>query len=143
MRPIPDTTHFRKCLHTLESAWSFLKKASPESTEYEIYRLACVKEFELILEQSGRLIKKKLSPYYANPSHLDRLYFKDLFREAHLRGIVSEKQVENWFRYRDSRNTTAHEYGALHAEATLGLLESFIVDAISLADQIDTPPHAS
>lgn len=121
----------------------FVKKSQNESTEYEIYRLACVKEFELILEQSGKLIKKKLRPFFANPSQIDRLYFKDLLREAFQRGILEEVEVERWFLYRDSRNTTAHEYGALHAEATLNLLESFIRDSLSLADQLDKDNYAS
>jgi len=45
--------------------------------------------------------------------------------------------VERWFRYRDNRNETAHDYGEDFAEATLELLPVFIDDAKALADAIE------
>ena len=49
---------------------------------YEVYRAACVKEFELILEQSGKLLRKHLAAFFASNQQADRLAFKDLFRHA-------------------------------------------------------------
>ena len=45
--------------------------------------------------------------------------------------------VERWFRYRDNRNDTAHNYGEDFAEATLKLLPAFLADAKALADMIE------
>ena len=33
---------------------------------YDIYRAACVKEFELVLEQSGKLLRKRLAAWFAS-----------------------------------------------------------------------------
>ena len=49
---------------------------------YDIYRAACVKEFELVLKQSGKLLRKRLAAYFATNRQADRLNFKDLFRHA-------------------------------------------------------------
>ena len=37
------------------------------------YRAACVKEFELILEQSGKLLRKRLAAFFASNRQADRL----------------------------------------------------------------------
>ena len=49
---------------------------------YDIYRAASVKEFELVLEQSGKLLRKRLAAWFASNRQADRLPFKDLFRHA-------------------------------------------------------------
>ncbi|MFT4924037.1 MAG: hypothetical protein ACI8WB_000115, partial [Phenylobacterium sp.] len=77
-----DTTFFNRCILTLEQAYTLVKKADPDSIEYEMYRSACVKEFEIILEQTGKLLKKSLAPYFHSPKAVNRLVFKDIFRHA-------------------------------------------------------------
>ena len=51
--------------------------------------------------------------------------------------IPPAEACERWFGYRDNRNHTAHDYGEAFAEATLGLLPSFIADARDLAQVIE------
>ena len=58
-----DTTHLRRCLDTLESAPREIARHRPDSIAYDIYRAACVKEFDLVLEQSGKLLRKRLRPW--------------------------------------------------------------------------------
>ncbi len=53
-----DTTFVQKCLNTLISATERLRTLEKDSIEYDIYRSAAVKEFEIILEQAGTLIKR-------------------------------------------------------------------------------------
>jgi len=60
VRSMIDTTFLKKCIATLEKAYTALQTRTPEDGLYDIYRAACVKEFELILEQSGKLLKKRL-----------------------------------------------------------------------------------
>ena len=68
-----------RCINTLESAFEQLQQREPGDTFYEIFRAASVKEFEIVLEQSGSLLKKRLRPYFASNRQADRLTFKDVF----------------------------------------------------------------
>ena len=133
-----DTTFLRRCIGTLERALRELDKQEPDDFVYDIYRAACVKEFELILEQSGKLLRKRLAAFFASNREADRLPFKELFRHATKHGLLDCETVERWFEYRDNRNETAHDYGENFAKATLKLLPSFIEDATALADMIDS-----
>ena len=122
-----------RCINTLESACEQLQQCEPSDTLYDIFRAAAVKEFEIILEQCGSLLRKRLRPYFASNRQADRLTFKDTFRHAAKRGLISVSTSERWFAYRDNRNNTAHNYGEGFAKTTLKLLPEFIVDAKGLA----------
>lgn len=143
-RPSPavDTTFLNRCLGTLEHALASLDQCNPDDIEYDVFRAACVKEFELVLEQSGKLLRKRLAPYFANNRQVDRLVFKDVFRYASRYGLISADACERWLEYRDNRNETAHDYGKVFAEATLALLPRFLADARVLADGLEVPRDA-
>ena len=133
-----DTTFLRRCIRTLELALDELgRRSGTDDVIYDIYRAACVKEFELVLEQSGKLLRKRLAAFFASNRQADRLAFKDLFRHAAKHGLISPEAVERWFLYRDNRNDTAHDYGEGFAEATLKLLPGFVTDAKALADTLE------
>ena len=78
----------------------------------------------------------RLRQYFASNLEADRLSFKDIFRHAARRGLLSIQSCERWFDYRDNRNNTAHDYGEGFAETTLKLLPVFIDDARHLASVI-------
>ena len=133
-----DTTFLRRCLRTLEQSASELEKhRGRDDFLYDVFRAACVKEFELVLEQSGKLLRKRLAAFFASNRQADRLAFKDLFRHAARHGLMETDAVERWLAYRDNRNDTALNYGEDFAEATLKLLPAFVVDAKVLADTIE------
>jgi len=44
-----DTTYLERCIKTLEKAYTLLRNTNPESIDYDLYRSACIKEFEIIL----------------------------------------------------------------------------------------------
>lgn len=71
-----DTRYLERCIATLNKAYSLLMNADPEHIDYEMYRSACIKEFELILEQSGKLLRKVLKPYFHTDRTVDQLTFK-------------------------------------------------------------------
>ncbi len=103
-----------------------------------MYRSACVKEFEIILEQSGKLLRKALKPFFHSSRAADQLILKDVFRHGWLRNIITGEACERWLQYRDNRNSTAHDYGVNFAEETVALLPQFITDATqSLAPPYD------
>ena len=128
-----NTDFLTRCINTLESAFEQLQQYEPSDTFYDIFRAASVKEFEIVLEQSGSLLKKRLSPYFASNRQADKLTFKNAFRRAAKHGLISVEVCERWFAYRDNRNDTAHDYGEKFAETTLKLLPDFIADARELA----------
>ncbi len=66
-----NTDYFARCITTLEQAFAGLTQQPTDSVLYDIYRAACVKEFEIILEQTGKLLKKCLKPYFASTQHVD------------------------------------------------------------------------
>ena len=132
-----DTTFLRRCILTLELALSKLRGGQTDDFVYDIYRAACVKEFELVLEQSGKLLRKRLAAFFSSNRQADRLSFKDLFRHAAKHGLIETDAVERWLLYRDNRNNTAHDYGEGFAETTLKLLPGFIADAKALASVLE------
>ena len=139
--PTINTDFLKRCIGTLELALNQLRQHEPGDFIYEVFRSACVKEFEIILEQSGSLLRKRLRPYFASNRQADTLAFKDVFRYASKHGLISLQACERWFEYRDNRNDTAHLYGEDFAETTLTLLPQFIADAKELAKIISEAPN--
>jgi len=133
-----DTAFLRRCIRTLElpPLDELGKQPEANDTLCDIYRSACVREFELVLEQSGKLLRKRLATFFASNRQADRLTFKDLFRHAAKHALIDPETVEHWLRYRDNRNDTAHNYGEAFAEATLWHLPAFLADAKALADML-------
>ncbi|MBX9917363.1 MAG: nucleotidyltransferase substrate binding protein [Nitrosomonas sp.] len=129
-----NTDYFVRCIAILNRAFDGLNQQPQDSDMYDIYRAACVKEFEIILEQTGKLLKKCLKPYFASSKQVDQLLFKDIFRQAAKHGLISLDEAERWLIYRDNRNDTAHDYGEGFANETLRLLPQFIQDARRISE---------
>jgi nucleotidyltransferase substrate binding protein (TIGR01987 family) len=132
-----NTEHLKRCLETLENSIILIHKAEKGGIDYEIFRNAVVKGYELTLEVSGKLLRRAIKPFFANPREVDSLSFKDLFRHGAKHGILTAEEVERWFKYRDNRNTTAHDYGEGFAEETLVLMPDFILDVKRLLERLD------
>ena len=132
-----NTEHLKRCIQTLKSSFEMLESTDKDSVEYEIFRNAVVKGFELTLETSSKILRKKLKPFFATPKDVDKLIFKDIFRYAAKHSIITTDEAERWFSYRDNRNNTAHDYGKGFAEETLTLLFDFIKDAKTLQENIE------
>lgn len=138
-----DTTYIERCIAALDKAYSLVQNTEVDTIDYDMYRSACIKEFELILEQSGKLLRKVLKPYYHSPKEVDNMVFKDVFRHAVLRDLLTDEECERWLKYRDSRNNTAHDYGVNFANETLVFLAQFILDASNLVSEIKTERNKS
>jgi nucleotidyltransferase substrate binding protein (TIGR01987 family) len=124
-----NTDHYTRRIRTLETSLVQLEKAEPESIEYDVFRNAVVKGFELTLETAGKLLGKALKAYTGRPRDVDALTYKDVLRHAAKHDLVETDEVQRWFAYRDNRNNTAHDYGVGFAEDTLKLMPGFISDA--------------
>ena len=132
--------YFSRCIATLRLAHHHLQLHPKDSAMYDIFRAATVKEFEIILEQTAKLLKKSLKPYFASAKQVDQLPFKELFRMAAKHGLISLEESERWMVYRDNRNDTAHDYGEGFANETLLLLPQFILDAEKINTVIQQQP---
>ncbi|MDR1342793.1 MAG: nucleotidyltransferase substrate binding protein [Prevotellaceae bacterium] len=128
-----DVSYLKRCTATLSKALELLYASDTGSIDHDMYRSACIKEFEIIIEQSGKLLRKALKPYFPSSQAVDRLTFRDVFRHAVLHGLITSEECERWLQYRDSRNITAHDYGADFAEKALIVLPRIIGDAASLS----------
>ncbi|MCI8337312.1 MAG: nucleotidyltransferase [Lachnospiraceae bacterium] len=132
-----NTEYLQRCIDTLEKSYLMLQEAVKDSIDYELYRNSLVKSFEMTIEQSGKLLKKKITPYFPSKKAADALPFKDIFRYAHKHSLLTEEETARWMKYRDNRNSTAHDYGQTFAEETLSLMEDFLTDAKNLKKVID------
>lgn len=132
-----NTEYLERCIETLKKSYDCIKTTQEGTIDYEMYRNSLVKSFEMTLEQSGKLLKKCLTPYFASKKAVDTLTFKDLFREAHKHSLLNKDEVERWFKYRDNRNSTAHDYGKTFAEETLSFMDDFLKDVYHLKGIIE------
>lgn len=132
-----NTEYLKRNVETLEKSYSLIKTVDESSIDYEMYRNSLVKSFEMTLEQSAKLLRKKLTQFFATNKAVDKLTFKDLFRYALKHSLLTEDEVTRWFKYRDNRNSTAHDYGRVFAEQTLLLIDDFLCDVKHLKDVIE------
>lgn len=138
-----DTTFLERCIEALSSALGKLNGQKEQDIDYDIYRSACIKEFEIIVEQAGKLTKKAIKPFMPSARAVDQLTYKDIFRQALKVGLVTDDEAERWHGYRDNRNNTAHDYGVFFAEETLVLLPQFVLDARSLVITLNQKGNAA
>ncbi len=127
-----NTDHLLRCIHTLEASITLYNQAEPDSIDQEVFRNAIIKGFELTQETSFKLIKRALKEFGLGSSTVDATPVKDLLRMAATHALMTLDEVERWFRYRNNRNSTAHDYGEQFAKETLSLLRGFITDAQAL-----------
>lgn len=133
-----NTTHLANCISTLEASLKHLEQVPPQGIEHQVFRNAAIKGFELCLERAGKLLRKALKLYSSNPREVDELVFKDVLRQAGKHGLIAVDMIPRWFKYRDNRNSTAHDYSESFAEETLNLLAAFLQDVKTLQQNLDT-----
>ncbi len=131
-----STEHLERCIQPLELSLEKISKCKTGSIEYELYRNSTIKGYELTLETAGKILRKVLRPYFATSKAADRLTFKDVFRTGLKHSFIESNEIERWMEYRDSRNSTAHDYGENFAESVLPLLPQFIIDVKALLQRI-------
>ena len=124
--------HLGRSIDTLERSLGYLDQTQRDAADYDVFRHAVIKGFELTLETAGRLLRKALQEYGGSPKSVNELVFKDVFRHAAKHGLMTGDEVERWIGYRDSRNDTAHDYGEAFATRVVGMVHHFIADARQL-----------
>lgn len=99
-----DLSSFDKALLSLGRAIA-RAQAAPEDEEL---RDAAIQRFEYCFELSWKMLKRRLEQDVPNPSAVDAMSFKELIREGFERGYIVNP--EDWFLFREHRNTVAHTY---------------------------------
>ncbi len=132
-----NVDHLRRCMQTLDSSLALYQKAEPDSIDQEVFRNAIVKSYELTQETAFKLLIKALKVYGHGGKKLAATPIKDLLRLAAAHDLMTLPEVERWFRYRDNRNNTAHDYGEQFAHETLVLIPTFLQDIATLSDTLE------
>lgn len=132
-----DTTYLKNCAATLTRAHGKLLDLSKDTPDYNIFRSACIKEYENILELAGNLLKKTLKEFFSTGTQVASMTYKEVFRQAVAKGIITPDICERWFNYSNIRNRTAHDYGEDFAEETLPVIADFLSDTEQLIQSID------
>ena len=133
-----DTTYVRRCIKTLEHALAALgAQDSADDVLHDISGRHASRSSNWSWSRAGKLLKKRLRPWFASNRQADQLAFKDVFRHAARHGLIPAEACERWLEYLDNRNDTAHDYGEGFAEATLKLLPRFVDDARNVADVVE------
>lgn len=133
-----NVDHLRRCTRTLASSLALYRQTEPDSIDQEVFRNAIVKGYELAQETAFKLLIKALKAYGHGGQKLMQTPVKELLRLAAAHGLMTLEEVERWFRYRDNRNNTAHDYGERFANETLGLIEPFLQDVGTLAAVLES-----
>lgn len=131
-----DLSALERCLATLERAHARLVVTSPTDDDHDLFRAACVKEFELILEIVVKLLRRVLREYVTSTRELNTLPFKHILRLSAQHGLLSLDEVDRWLLHRDNRNTSAHEYGMQFAEKIVTNLPMFISDTHAVLNKL-------
>lgn len=126
------TAPLKQALTTLNRA---LTRASREPEDLEV-RDACIQRFEYTYELCIKLIKRYIEQEMPLSEHVDRLNYRDLVRVAFEIGIISN--IDQWFQYREARNSTSHAYDENKALAVFQVLPEFAIQAQFLIEQLDT-----
>lgn len=132
-----DTSGFRRCIGTLEAAFEQFRGEEQDETLRHVFNAACDRQFELVLDIGGSLLRRRLGNIFASNREADRLTFRDAFRRGAKHALITADACERWLRYRDVRNASAHDYGERFAETALELIPAFVADARALADAVE------
>lgn len=94
-----------------------------------------IQNFELVYEQSIKMLRRELERSAASPTEVDFGNFRDLLRSAAEKGLIAN--VEAWFAYRKMRNITAHTYDREKAQQVYREVIAFIGDAEDLLARLN------
>ena len=133
-----DTIFLHDCIDNLSAAVAGMDECRDEDKfRYDTYSILCAKEFGRVLEQSGKLLRKRIAAFFPSNLQADRLTFKDLFRYAAKHGLIEVDVAERWLVYRDNCNDRVGDFAEHLTDATLKLLPTFVADARVLTNVIE------
>ena len=122
----------------LEEVYKTLKQcyvdfqSNQNSVLIEYIEDSCVKRFEYTLETAWKLMKKILTKKYGKTQ--EELTINNIFR--FMQGYGYAENWENWKKYYELRNNTAHEYNLIKSRELMKIIPDFIRDAEFLISKL-------
>lgn len=98
-----------------------------------------VQHFEFTFELCWKMLKRQLEREVPSPAALDGVSYRELFRLAHQRGLITA--VEPWFEFRELRNITAHTYARDKARKVAAGAPALLAQARTLLNNIEARRH--
>lgn len=126
-----DLTAFEKALAALDRG---LVRALAAPQDEEL-RDACIQRFEFTFELAWKMLKRRLELDLPNPTELDGMSYRTLFRVGAEQGLIDD--VPAWFVYREKRNITSHTYDAAKAAEVFAMLPQFARHAHQLYARLE------
>jgi len=130
-------------LSSLDKALSSLKRAilrAEANPKDEELRDATIQRFEYSFELCWKMLKRQIEADSANPSAVDAMSFRELMREGFERGYIANP--EDWFVFRENRNTVAHVYDESKAKIVYQSALKFETIAHALLSKLRAKNHA-
>jgi len=125
-----DFTPLQNALDSLKRA---LDRSQKEPSDEEV-RDAVIQRFEYSYELCFKMLKRQLEQESAFTADIDQKPFKELIREAAIKGLL--KKPEKWFDYRRARNISSHTYDEDKAQQVYESAVDFYPDAKELLDTL-------
>ena len=116
-------------INSWQKALASLERALNQPKD-EYIRDATIQRFEYCYELSWKSLKRYLKQYCS----VEENNIKNLFRIALKQNLIDN--IEDWFKYHESRNITSHTYNEISAEEVYKLAANFITDAKFLLAKI-------
>ena len=120
----------------LDLALAHIRQHEPGELIHEVYRSACIREFETIVRESVRLLRRHLRQYFGSNHRADSLTYRDVFRYAARHGVISIKECERWFGYRDHLERASYHMDEDFTETTLFMLKQLGDDVRNLSGRV-------
>jgi len=111
---------------SLEGALKSLRRALDRSVgarQDQELRDACIQRFEYTFELAWKMLRRQLEREAVSPAEIDGYSYRQLFRVAGEKGLVTD--VPAWFDFREKRNLTAHTYDERKAAEVYAVLAGF------------------
>ena len=133
-----DLSSLQKAVMSLERA---LNVAAPDrlkemtADQQEVIRAGVIQNFELAYELCWKFVKRWLETNLS-PMIADGVTRRELFRLAAENRLIDD--VEQWMRYHDARNQTAHIYDLEIAQEVYETARGFVRDARKLLQALES-----
>lgn len=123
-----STTHLERCLQTLTASLQKLQATESDSIEFDIYRNAVIKGFELSQEICGKLLRRALKAYGGSPKEVDEIVYKEVLRRCAKQTILEPAFTEKLWVYTTKQQSVADDDYIPFVQEILPLLPIFITE---------------
>ncbi|MDR1456491.1 MAG: nucleotidyltransferase substrate binding protein [Puniceicoccales bacterium] len=126
-------------LKQLEKALATLREAVADVNCYpdiSTVRDGAIQRFEYTYELTIKMVCRVLEHGSTLGANVDKMNFKDLIREANVRGLIGGT-VKIWENFRENRNRTSHAYDERQAQIVFSGIQAFIEEAAEFLDRAE------